>query len=135
MAVLAMTTGMKDMERRLGAMVVAPDMDGQPVTGQASGALPNVYLTAPRRVPTEGGVKRERPAGVRPARAEGVVRKKKRLAPASRSCLACTKGKHSAHTCGVRGKEIEERLKAEALAKLASPNGHGSLPNGSPKAS
>ena len=106
--------------------------------GQASGVLPNVYLSMAPRRPSESGVKRERPAGVRPARAEGVMRKKKRLAPASRSCLACTKGKHSAHTCGVRGKEIEEALKArkaEALAKLAAgPNGHGSLPNGSPKA-
>ena len=37
MAVLAMTTGMKDMERRLGAMVVAPDMDGQPVTADDLG--------------------------------------------------------------------------------------------------
>merc|ERR1719491_1815300 len=28
--------------------------------GQASGALPNVYLTAPRRVPSEGGVRKRR---------------------------------------------------------------------------
>ena len=41
------------------------------------------------------------------------VRKKKKLAPASRSCLACTKGKHSAHTCGVRGKLIMEMLKEQ----------------------
>mmetsp|Transcript_10861 Transcript_10861/g.24239 ORF Transcript_10861/g.24239 Transcript_10861/m.24239 type:complete len:728 (+) Transcript_10861:318-2501(+) len=32
------------------------------------------------------------------------VRKRRRLAPASSTCLACTKGKHCAHTCGVRGK-------------------------------
>lgn len=104
---------------------------------QASGQLPKVFLTAPRRPPTEGGVKRERPAGPRPDRPKGGgVRKKKRLAPASRTCLACTKGKHSAHTCGVRGKEIEERLKAEKLAAAAAAaNAHGSLPNGSPKAS
>jgi len=37
MAVLAMTTGMKDMERRLGSMVVAPDLDGAPVTADDLG--------------------------------------------------------------------------------------------------
>ena len=37
MAVLAMTTGLKDMERRLGKMVVAPDMDGNPVTADDLG--------------------------------------------------------------------------------------------------
>ena len=37
MAVLAMTTGLKDMEKRLGQMVVAPDMDGNPVTADDLG--------------------------------------------------------------------------------------------------
>ena len=37
MAVLAMTTWLKDMERRLGKMVVAPDMDGNPVTADDLG--------------------------------------------------------------------------------------------------
>ena len=37
MAVLAMTSSMSDMERRLGAMVVAPDLDGQPVTADDLG--------------------------------------------------------------------------------------------------
>ena len=46
------------------------------------------------------------------------VRKKKRLAPASRMCLACTKGKHTAHTCGVRGKKAEAAA-AEAARALA----------------
>ena len=43
-------------------------------------------------------------------------RKKKRLAPASNTCLACTKGKHCAHTCGVRGKAAEAAAKAAAEA-------------------
>ena len=47
-------------------------------------------------------------------------RKKKRLAPASNSCLACTKGKHCAHTCGVRGKAAEA---AAAAAAAAVPEG------------
>lgn len=70
---------------------------------------------SPLRQCGEGGSgrRRERAAssdgGSRPA----PVRKKKRLAPASRSCLACTKGKHSAHTCGVRGKLIMEMLKEQ----------------------
>ena len=38
MAVLAMTTSMEDMERRLGAMVVAPDVRGTPVTADDLGA-------------------------------------------------------------------------------------------------
>ncbi|EEH51243.1 uncharacterized protein MICPUCDRAFT_37006 [Micromonas pusilla CCMP1545] len=37
MAVLAMTTSMEDMERRLGAMVVAPDVCGNPVTADDLG--------------------------------------------------------------------------------------------------
>ena len=32
------------------------------------------------------------------------VRTKKPLGQASKTCLACTKGKHTAHTCGIRGK-------------------------------
>ena len=51
-------------------------------------------------------------AGASPAR------KRKRLAPASNSCLACTKGKHCAHTCGVRGKAAEAAA-AEAAAAAA----------------
>ena len=38
-------------------------------------------------------------------------------------CLACTKGKHCAHTCGVRGKAAEAAAaaaKAEAEAALAA---------------
>ena len=45
------------------------------------------------------------------AKAGGPARKKKRLAPASNTCLACTKGKHCAHTCGVRGKMAEALLR------------------------
>ena len=37
MAVLAMTTSLADMEERLGKMVVAPDMDGNPVTADDLG--------------------------------------------------------------------------------------------------
>ena len=37
MAVLAMTTSLADMERRLGAMVVAPDTKGEPVTADDLG--------------------------------------------------------------------------------------------------
>ena len=57
---------------------------------------------------SEGGGSHK--AGAAPAR------KKKRLAPASSSCLACTKGKHCAHTCGVRGKAAEAAAKAAAEA-------------------
>lgn len=32
------------------------------------------------------------------------LRMKKQHDPAGRACLACTKGKHTAHTCGLRGK-------------------------------
>ena len=48
------------------------------------------------------------------------ARKKKRLAPASRMCLACTKGKHTAHTCGVRGKAAEAARAALAQGAAAS---------------
>ena len=56
-------------------------------------------------------------------------RKKKRLAPASNSCLACTKGKHCAHTCGVRGKAAEAAAAAAAAAAAeaaAAGSGEGS---------
>ena len=69
-----------------------------------------------RKPPGEGGGSSHR-AGASPAR------KKKRLAPASNSCLACTKGKHCAHTCGVRGKAAEAAAaaaKAEAEAAAAA---------------
>ena len=60
-------------------------------------------------------------AGAAPAR------KRKRLAPASNSCLACTKGKHCAHTCGVRGKAAEAAAAAaKAAAEAAAAGTSGS---------
>lgn len=60
------------------------------------------------------GPRPSKPAGGAPARIGGLPpRKKKRLAPASSSCLACTKGKHCAHTCGVRGKRNLDLLVGE----------------------
>jgi hypothetical protein len=54
---------------------------------------------------------RARGAGTRKRRADGslhdggrALRKKRPPDAASRTCQACTKGKHTAHTCGVRGK-------------------------------
>lgn len=62
-----------------------------------------------------GSPARRRETSPRPPRdpSAGPPRKKKRLAPASSTCLACTKGKHCAHTCGVRGKEADDRRAAE----------------------
>uniref|UniRef100_A0A7S3B222 Chromo domain-containing protein n=1 Tax=Haptolina ericina TaxID=156174 RepID=A0A7S3B222_9EUKA len=67
------------------------------------------YIPKPKLPPGEARVRTGAPP----------VRKKKRLAPASSNCLACTKGKHCAHTCGIRGKLAEERRAAE-LAALAT---------------
>ena len=83
-------------------------------------ALPMWPAPRPPRDPS-----RKRPAGDGSSRPQGVVRKKKRLAPASRSCLACTKGKHSAHTCGVRGKAIMELLKEQKGGGAAQPGENG----------
>jgi hypothetical protein len=65
---------------------------------------------------------RRKPSTPRPPRepGSGPPRKKKRLAPASSSCLACTKGKHCAHTCGVRGKAAEAAAAAAAAVAAAA---------------
>ena len=67
--------------------------------------------------------KKKREGSHRRADGSAPPRKKKRLAPASNSCLACTKGKHCAHTCGVRGKEAEARYAAERAAAAAAAAG------------
>lgn len=77
---------------------------------------------APRPVPR----KREGGGGGSKRDGSAPPRKKKRLAPASSSCLACTKGKHCAHTCGVRGKAAEAAAaaaKAEADGLVAQAGG------------
>jgi len=91
----------------------------------AVGGWPALAPRAPRE-----GVSRKRVAcegGSKPV----PVRKKKRLAPASRSCLACTKGKHSAHTCGVRGKAVMEALKVQQAGdcQFLTPANDGGEPN------
>ena len=73
-----------------------------PVSARGSGSASS------HKRKSEGGGSHK--AGASPAR------KKKRLAPASNSCLACTKGKHCAHTCGVRGKAAEAAAAAAAAA-------------------
>mgnify|MGYP004073057715 CR=1 FL=1 len=66
--------------------------------------------TGRRKVGAGGGMKSS----------PGAQKKKKRLPPASRNCLACTKGKHCAHTCGVRGKEADAARAAAAAAAASS---------------
>ena len=79
--------------------------------------VPSSTATGKRKGPSTSG------GGGGGAKAGGPARKKKRLAPASNTCLACTKGKHCAHTCGVRGKAAEAAAaaaKAEAEAAAAA---------------
>ena len=44
MAVLALTTGLSDMRRRLGQMVVATSKDGQPVTADDLVGIEMVHI-------------------------------------------------------------------------------------------
>jgi hypothetical protein len=112
---------------------------GEPLGGTRSGSISRGGLNAVHLLPPGmgrasrpfGGApagpsvshKRKSPGGGTSHKAGAApARKRKRLAPASNSCLACTKGKHCAHTCGVRGKAAEAAAaaaKAEAEAAAA----------------
>ena len=112
---------------------------GEPLGGTRSGSISRGGLNAVHLLPPGMG-RASRPFGGAPAgpsvshkrkspgggtlhkAGAAPARKRKRLAPASNSCLACTKGKHCAHTCGVRGKAAEAAAaaaKAEAEAAAA----------------
>ena len=83
--------------------------------GHFLGGLPRPSTATGKRKGSDGPPKPRDP--------NAPPRKKKRLAPASNSCLACTKGKHCAHTCGVRGKAAEAAEAAAAAAAAAVPEG------------
>ena len=86
----------------------------------ASGGAMAGYGIFEKRAPRPPAPPRPKPppGEGRPRSSTPPVRKKKRLAPASNNCLACTKGKHCAHTCGVRGKAAMAALEAERLKAL-----------------
>jgi hypothetical protein len=76
--------------------------------------MPPMLSSSGRRAGGGGSTHKRKSEGGSHKAGASPARKKKRLAPASTSCLACTKGKHCAHTCGVRGKAAEA---AAAAAK------------------
>jgi len=109
----------RNKRRRLLAEAEA-DMLGAIQVGSAGVAAEGVPLAALAYASKPGaGRTRDRRARVPRKAADVAARKKRRLAPICRTCLACTKGKHSAHTCGVRGKrssmEMDQGVAADAF--------------------
>ena len=92
------------------------------------------YLGPPPRPSTATGKRKGGEGSSKPRDPNAPPRKKKRLAPASNSCLACTKGKHCAHTCGVRGKAAEAAAAARAAEAAAAAAAGGTAAAGSSSA-
>jgi len=99
----------RNKRRRLIAEAEA-DAEGDDAGMLSTAALAPEHDDGPRRrrVSSATSADASHQVNATNARLSAAIRKKKRLAPASRTCLACTKGKHTAHTCGVRGKRLPD---------------------------